>query len=155
MSERHDSDGTATGVSQDRTHGRTILDNESDEVTESDMVRASVRNSVRWADVREETLAAEKVGQHETFGLEPTPSRQVDARFAAENPELWELVQSLPEGYLDPFREHVSEFRERYGPLYSIRTPQQLVFEYITSGYAKPKFRISGGKQILVGLVAT
>ena len=108
----------------------------------------------KWADLKEETYSAEKVGQHETFDLEPTPSHEVDVRFAAENPELWELVQSLLDGCLDPFREHVSEFKERYGPLYSVHTPQQLVFEYTTSGYAKPKFRISGGKRILVGLVA-
>jgi hypothetical protein len=118
------------------------------------MVRASVRNIVRWADVRDETLAAEKVGQHETFDMEPTPSHEVDARFAAENPELWELVQSLPDGYFDPFREHVSEFRERYGPLYSMHTPQQLVFMYITSGFAKPEFRIRDGERIFTGLVA-
>lgn len=65
----------------------------------------------KWADLKEETYSAEKVGQHETFDLEPTPSHEVDVRFAAENPELWELVQSLLDGYLDPFREHVSEFK--------------------------------------------
>ena len=51
LSEGHDSDGTATGVSRDRTHGRTIFENEPDEVTESDMVRASVRDGCATNDL--------------------------------------------------------------------------------------------------------
>jgi len=131
LSKGHDSDGTATGVSQDRTHGRTIFTHDPESASETNTVRASVRNIVR-----------------------ATPSHEVDAACAAENPELWELLTSLPDDYLLPFEEHVKEYKERYGPSYSIHTPQQLVFNYVTSGYAKPKFRIKDGQHIFTGLVA-
>jgi hypothetical protein len=44
LSEGHDNDGTATGVSQDRTHARTIFEDETDGTAENDIVHASVRD---------------------------------------------------------------------------------------------------------------
>jgi hypothetical protein len=62
-------------------------------------------------------------------------------------------VRSLPPDAL-PAQADVDELRESYGPDYVIRTPQELICTYLRDGYAKPKFRISRGKRILVGLVA-
>ena len=117
-------------------------------------VESKSGSSRKWAESKKEILSARKVGGHETFGLQPTPSHEVDAACAAENPELWELLNSLSDDYLLPFEEHVREFKERYGPSYSVHTPQQLVFNYVTSGYAKPKFRIRDGRRVFTGLVA-
>ncbi len=78
----------------------------------------------------------------------------VDAKFANEDPQMWEFVRALPSEILDPLQADVEEFRERFGPHYSIHTPQQLMFTYLRDGYAKPKFRITQGRRELVGLVA-
>ena len=131
LSEAHDNESTVTGVSQDRTHGRTTFTHDPQLAAETNTVRASVRNIVR-----------------------ATPSYEVDAACTAENPELWKLLTSLPADYLLPFEEHVKMFKERYGPSYSVHTPQQLVFNYVTCGYAKPKFRIRDGRRVFTGLVA-
>jgi len=44
LSGSHEDENAVTGVPQNQTHGRTIFENEPDEVAESDIVCASVRN---------------------------------------------------------------------------------------------------------------
>ena len=64
-----------------------------------------------------------------------------------------EFVRSLPPEFLPP-QSDVDELRERYGPYYAIRTPQELMSTYLRHGHAKPKFRIRDCRRVLVGLVA-
>ena len=81
----------------------------------------------------------------------PLPSLELDAACAAEDPELWEFVTSLPADYIAPYEEHIDEFSKTVRP---VHTTQQIVFNYILDGMMKPKFRLRNGQQIFTGLVA-
>ena len=67
---------------------------------------------------------------------------------------MWDFVNSLPPEILPP-QADVDELRQRYGPEYTIRTPQELMFTYLRDGYGKPKFSFRDGQRVLVGLVAS
>jgi hypothetical protein len=75
----------------------------------------------------------------------------VDAACAAEDPELWNFITSLPADYIAPYEEHIEEFRETVRPVY---TTQQIVFNYILDGFMKPKFKVRNGQRVFTGLVA-
>jgi len=97
------------------------------------------KSSPPFSPVRVPSLSGDRAGQSGP-GIEET--------------DLWDFVNSLPPEILPP-QADVDELRQRYGPEYTIRTPQELMFTYLRDGYGKPKFSFRDGQRVLVGLVAS
>ncbi len=143
------------GAQPDKTSDDLVREPEPDQTGQSE-------NKARLSHQQRESLSGRGAGQEEKSSPQFSPvrvpslsgDRAGQSGPGIEETDLWEFVNFLPPEILPP-QADVDELRQRYGPEYTIRTPQELMSTYLRDGYAKPKFRIRDGQRVLVGLVAS